>query len=76
MGLKPALFAALSGTAEEAAEKAESATSAANAADGHKAFIAALKRCATENQSFSAARKALSLLGHLLKTLTQTNSRS
>jgi len=37
---------------EEAAEKMGPVTSAAKAADGDKSFIAALKRCATQNQTF------------------------
>ena len=37
----------------EAAEKVESVTSAAEAAHENKVFIAALKRCATQNQPFS-----------------------
>jgi len=41
----------------------EPVTSAAKAADGNKAFIAALKRCATPNQTFSAACKAAVVLG-------------
>jgi len=44
----------LVGATFEAAEKVGLVTSAAEAADGNKGFIAALKRCATQNQSFSA----------------------
>jgi len=50
-----------SGTAEEAAEKVESVTSAAKAADQNKVVIAALKRCATQNQTFSAVCEAVPL---------------
>jgi len=48
-----------SGTAEEAAGKVKSVTSAAKAADKNKVLIAALKRCATQNQTFSAACEAV-----------------
>jgi len=48
------------GTAEEVAEKVESLTSAAKA-DGNRVLIAALKRCATQNQTFSAACEAVRL---------------
>jgi len=38
-----------------AAENVAWVTSAAKAADENKVLIAALKRCATQNQTFSAA---------------------
>src|SRR5208337_930339 len=43
------------GTTEQAAEKVPFVTSGAKARGDKKAVIAALKRCATQNQSFSAA---------------------
>jgi len=46
---------ALCGTAEEAAEKVPFVASGAEARSDKEAVIAALKRCATPNQSFSAA---------------------
>jgi hypothetical protein len=49
------LFSGVTARLEQLAEKVESVTSAAKAADGNKGFIAALKRCATKNQTFSAA---------------------
>jgi hypothetical protein len=59
-GLEPALsFGGLNGTAEEAAEKVVWVTSAAEAADGNRGLIVALKRCATQNQTFSAASEAV-----------------
>jgi hypothetical protein len=39
----------------QAAEKMESVSSAAKAAEGSKVLIAALQRCATQSQTFSAA---------------------
>jgi len=46
---------------KQAAEKVGSVTSAANAADENKIPIAALKRCATQSQTFSAACKSRAL---------------
>ena len=42
----------LVGTAEEAAEKCNSGTSGAKARIENRAFIAALKRCSTQNPAF------------------------
>jgi len=42
------------GMAKRAAEKIESLTSAAKAAHKNKVLIAALKRCATQNQTLAA----------------------
>jgi len=44
---------------EEVAEKVEWVTSAAKAANGNRGFIAALKRCATQSQSFSVTWQRL-----------------
>jgi hypothetical protein len=44
---------------EEAAEEVESVTSAAEADNGNRGLIAALKRCATQNQTFSAASEGV-----------------
>jgi hypothetical protein len=52
-GLKPAFLASASATAEQAAEKVllvDSLTSAAKAGTENKPVIAAIKRCATQNQ--------------------------
>jgi hypothetical protein len=52
-------FVGPSRTAQEAAQKVGSVTSAAKAADQNKAVIAGLKRCATQNQTISAACEAV-----------------
>src|SRR6266852_8099774 len=44
----------LSGTTAQAAEKCNSSTAAAKARIENRASIAALKRCSTQNQNFSA----------------------
>jgi hypothetical protein len=53
-GLKPAFLLALGGTTEEGAEKlpsrGEGVTSAAKAVDENKPVIAAVNRCAAQNQ--------------------------
>jgi len=50
-------------TAKEDAEKLAFGTSGAKAHGDEKAVIAALKRCATQNQSFSAAWKEMPVQG-------------
>jgi hypothetical protein len=49
-------------------EKVESVTSAAKAADENKVLTAALKRCATRNQTFSAVWKAVPFPGPSFET--------
>jgi hypothetical protein len=58
-GLEPAFFAGLIGTAEEVAEKLVFAPSGAKARIRSAAFIAVLKRCATQNRSCSANSEAV-----------------
>ena len=58
-GLKPASITAPEETAEQAGEKVGAATSAAKAATEEKTLTAALKRCATQNLTSSAACEAV-----------------